>query len=644
MSFNQIAFKIFRENFKRYVLFFLCCSYTITVFFIFSTIYTNSKFMNSMQNGNIASNIIAPSLGVAIFSVFFITYAYLSFIKFRKREFGLFMILGMTNLDIIKMMIFESSLLAALSLAAGLIAGTLLSPLFYLLVFKLNNIEGITFGYSFLSYLYTTLFFLAIFVLIILCSIITSMRYKIVNLIKQDRVNDSNLLSKPIWFVIGIFIIGLSFFDMIHNYNNNAYVFLRSFCFCFAGIYFCISSMISFFSFLFNGSKKYKYRYMLFIADLKYTLGQTKKILFVITLLAGITIFFLNLSLLLMTQAQRVALSYNPYDIAYLQVNGMNNISDKALNDIVTKGATPLTAKKTLPFVQTRYFIFISDHDVNTVLGCNYSVQKGHFICLFPIVTDDGYEHITQGPISLDVTTGSGQQTYAAQGNAVKVLFNRFNIFSDSQIVIVNNSDYVNIKAGSKPENIGLIKLMNFKNWRDTKNANDKLNAAFMKNNRLNTKLDLTNQDNVNYLSYISSTASKIGDYTNLMQSASFMLFLCSFVGILFFVSSGIILHFKLLMGFEGEKIKYRKINKIGITKDEVSKMIAQELKVLFFLPIILSILIAAFYSAFFSVEHWKGAIAIIYCLCIGVIYLIVQLLYYLIYKRIYTKKLLTAL
>ena len=91
----------------------------------------------------------------------------------------------------------------------------------------------------------------------------------------------------------------------------------------------------------------------------------------------------------------------------------------------------------------------------------------------------------------------------------------------------------------------------------------------------------------------VFQTSSKISDYNNQMQSASFLLFLCSFVGILFFISAGLMLHFKLLTEFEAEKIKYKKINKVGITNEEVSKTISRQLQVLFFVPIILSILIA---------------------------------------------------
>ncbi|HZK71345.1 MAG TPA: FtsX-like permease family protein, partial [Clostridia bacterium] len=110
MNFNQISFKIFKANLRRYLLFFFCSSFAIMIFFTYSTILTNKDFMNPNKvNSSISSMLIAPSLGIVLFSVLFIIYAHSSFVKFRKTEFGLFMVLGMTNWDIGRIMLFENS-------------------------------------------------------------------------------------------------------------------------------------------------------------------------------------------------------------------------------------------------------------------------------------------------------------------------------------------------------------------------------------------------------------------------------------------------------------------------------------------------------------------------------------------------------
>ncbi|WP_139376136.1 FtsX-like permease family protein, partial [Clostridium oryzae] len=306
------------------------------VFFIFSTIYTNTNFMNNFRTGSIASNIIAPSIGVSMFSAFFIMYSYNSFLKYRKREFGLFMILGMTYSYIIKMLVIETCTIIVLSLLLGLISGTLLSPIFYYLINNLVKLNNISFKLSVKSYIYSIAFFLIIFILMLMINVVSCKRYKIVSLLKQYRISDNNILSYPLWGIIGAIMIFFSFFDMLYNYNiGNSVVLARSFIVSLIGVYLCISNIIFFISIILKCSKKLRYKSMLIISNLQHTLGQTKKILFIITLLTSITIFFTTISVIIMSQSQRVAIAYNPYDIAYIDLKTTNNIPDKMLNNSI---------------------------------------------------------------------------------------------------------------------------------------------------------------------------------------------------------------------------------------------------------------------------------------------------------------------
>lgn len=174
----------------------------------------------SKINSSISHNLIAPSLGIVLFSVMFIIYAHASFAKFRRTEFGLFMVLGMTNWDIGRIMLFENSLIWFFSLLTGLVSGTLFSRIFYYLISKIVDIKGINFTASIASYLYTIIFFTVIYILVILINFIVSSNYEIISLLKESRKADRNIISKPYLALIGIIIIGLSFWDMIINYTS----------------------------------------------------------------------------------------------------------------------------------------------------------------------------------------------------------------------------------------------------------------------------------------------------------------------------------------------------------------------------------------------------------------------------------------
>jgi hypothetical protein len=613
------------------------------VFFTFSTIFTNKKFMDpSNINSTISSMPIAPGLGVILFSVFFVIYAQNSFIKYRKSEFGLLMVLGMTNQNIQRIMLLENGLIAVFSLLTGLVSGTIFSRLFYLVVIKIIDVDGIPFSMTIESYLYTAIFFIVVYSLVISSSIIASLRFEIVSLLKATRKEDKNLLNSPIWVVIGIVFIGISFFDLKRNYNtHNSMVLLRSMAVCFVGLFLFISNIVWFISKVTNLFQDKLYKNILFIADLKYTFGQSKKILFLVTLLASMTIFFCNITVVFISDSQRFATEYNPYHMAYAEIYGKNVITASALDGILKNSETPLTSFKAVEFISKPRITILSDENLNTNLGTHINVEKGYFISLFQIVKDDGFVHDTSEISSLDIPTNGGNNTYKPKGKITEVLFNNIPIVANGHYVILNKNDYQNIKINAKQSDIGNIKLMNFKDWYKTGSVLKKLRSNLETYNRENTK---SFYENINNDIKMFKPASRIGDYLERKQAGSFLLFLFSFVGILFFVSSAVILHFKLLTEYESEKVKYKKLYKIGITDNEVSVIISKELRVLFFLPFILATLLAAFYNYNLPLIRGEEMASLRYSLIIGLIYLGLQIVFYSIYKKMYVKRLIQFL
>lgn len=546
-------------------------------------------------NYAITGNMVAPGVMVAIFSAFFIFYAQNSFIKYRKKEFGLFMVLGMTIQDIQRIIFLENGSIAIVSLLTGLLSGTIFSKLFYVLIIKIIDVNGIPFSISIKSYIYTMIFFTSIYLLVIIKGVIESFGYEIIILLKSTRKQDNNFLNSPIWSILGIIFIGIACFDMIINRGvENSSVSLRSMVTGFIGIYLFISNIVLLYSKATNFFGFKIYKNLLVTTNLKHTLGQSKKILFIITLFVTMTIFMSTIGVILISDAKRIAVAYNPYDIAYVRIFDKNKITTPVIDDILSNSHTPLTSFKTIEFISKPYITILNDDNLNTNLGTNIKVEKGCFISLYPIVKDDGYTHDTSEISSLNIPTKEGTNTYKPKGKITKVLFNDLLIFTNTHYLILNNKDYQDIKNISKPYNVGTINLMDFTDWHKTEGVSMEIQSKLETYNRENTR---PYYDNVSRDSLMFKPASKIKYYLDNKQSGSYLLFLCSYVGILFLLSSAVILHFKLLTEYEDEKIKYKKLYKIGITDDEVSKLILKELKVLFFLPYILSTFVAAFYS-----------------------------------------------
>jgi len=406
---------------------------------------------------------------------------------------------------------------------------------------------------------------------------------------------------------------------MINNYTTaNSAVFIRSFTLCFLGIYLLISNIIWFISKL---CSKEKYaENILFISNLKYTFGQSKNILFLISVLVSMTIFFCTLAATMLSDSQKFATQYNPYHIAYTEVFDKNRITDKDLKSIITNGETQLDTFTSMEFIYegSAKQMILSDEILNSNLGSQIHVQKDHFINLFQVVMDDHYQHDLYEIKQLEIKTMTGSYKYVSQGQMTEVLFNRIPL--TMSYVILNNSDYLKVKAEIDPVKISSIKLINFKDWFKTKGIFDKLSHELEMYNENNTRVSPSDS--------LFKPVSRINDYSESKQGGSF---------ILFFLSSFVILHFKLLTEFEREKIKYKKLYKIGITEKEISTIISKELKVLFILPVLIGTMVAIFYS--YSMLVGVEMVAMKYSLIFSLIYLLIQFVFYLIYKRYYIKR-----
>ena len=633
MNFKQISFRMFKSNIRQYYLYIACGSFSTMIFFLFSTIMTNNDFNDSSKiDSMISSNLYAPSLVLAIFSFVFIVYAHNSFIKFRKKDYALFMVIGMTNSNVKKIMVFENILIAIASILSGLLLGTIFSKGFYFIVGKI--IGNIDLSINLKSYIYTMIFFVGINIILILKSYILLTHYKIIELLKNGKLADKNVTGNRIFAVLGVVLIIISIITpMLHN-KITGFV-LINIANILIGIYLVISNLDWFILKILKLGKNKYINNLLFVSNLKYKIGSCKNIIFSITLLVVTIVFFISFALTAAENVNNNAISYNPYDIAYCNLYGKNGISEELLNKVIKSKDVQLTSIKKLEFIEKNRMTIISNKIINDTLGCNLKVEKGKYISLFQTDINDGYGHHDVEIKNYDING----KIYYSQEKLVKILFNTSPVIRYHYCLIVNNDDYNNIKSKVKANNddIGTINLMNFSDWTKTEKITSELNKQLEMYNKNTREFFGKSADKYNF-----KTRSKIDDHILANRSSIFLLFLFCFIFILFFVASNLMIHFKILTEFEGEKIKYKKLNKMGITEKEISNTILKELRIIFLLPCVLGIMIGMycvclkFLSAGINTNY-----GVKYSIITGVIYIILEFVFYIIYNKQYIKKIL---
>ena len=642
MTFNEIIIKMFKHNFKRYLLFFLCNSFTVMIFFVYASLYTNRDFNNVyIVDSSISSNLIAPGLGIVLFSVFLAIYAQSAYMKNRKKDFGLFLVLGMTNKDIKKIIAVENTIIASASIITGIAAGTQFSYLFFCIVSQIIN-TSMHFSLNPTTYIITIIFFVIIYCIVILISLVLTSNYKIIRLLKDGRRSDINSFSGTVWIFIGCVLTLLSI-AVIILFREKDMALLASMLFCFSGIMLILSNLPNIYEYLVAKLSRAddndaKYSHIVATTDLKYSIGQSKKIMLIVTILISITIFFISLSLKLMSGAMGLAIENYPFHIEFTQAYGKNNISDKELEVILHSGETPLEEMKKVNFLSSRYITILSSDNLNKSLGTSINVEDGSFISLFPVVPDDGYFHDYTEISSLDISSDSQHKTLLPCGKLIKVLFNVPPSLSDNHFIIVNEKEYSYLakKTSNVKVSNGVINLMNFKDWRKTSKVVEQLSNALRQYNEHYTEpyFDTREMDNKFF-----GPSSRIQNYEQSMHSASFLLFLLVFVGLLFFISSTVVMHFHLQSNKEYERQKLLKLIKLGITSSEFKKIITVEFRVLFLTPYILAIIASLCF--YVEVQGIQGkSYDFLFPIAIGLMGLLLQALYLVFYKRWYVHNL----
>ena len=124
----------------------LTCIATIMMFYIMSSLSTNSA-LNKMRGGATMGIVLMfGTVVVGIFAVLFLFYTNSFLVKRRKKEFGLYYILGMEKRHISRVMLWETLYTAMLSLLLGIACGILFSKLVFLgllKILKMNVVIGV---------------------------------------------------------------------------------------------------------------------------------------------------------------------------------------------------------------------------------------------------------------------------------------------------------------------------------------------------------------------------------------------------------------------------------------------------------------------------------------------------------------------
>lgn len=210
----KLAWGNVRRAGRDYLVYLLTLTLGVTVFYAFNTISMQVDIAGIDEEG--LAQVMGSMLGdltyfLAGVMAFLMVYANNFIMKRRKKEFGLYQVLGMGRGRVATIMALETVIVSVAAFVAGIVLGVGLSQLmtfFTASLFK-TQIANFHFFFSVHAFNLTLACMLVLFVLTLLLNLRAVRRTKLIELMGAERRNESIKTRNP-WIAIAIFVVGVA--------------------------------------------------------------------------------------------------------------------------------------------------------------------------------------------------------------------------------------------------------------------------------------------------------------------------------------------------------------------------------------------------------------------------------------------------
>ncbi len=198
----------------------------ITIFYIFNSLNSQNAMLEFNKNivemfNGVETLMNSLSIFVSIILGFLIVYATNFLIKRRKKEFGIYLTLGMNKNDVSKILVLETFLIGIISLISGIVLGIIMSHGMSIITANIFavKLEEFKFIFSLSATIKTILYFSLIFVVVMLFNTLVISRMKLIDLLnahkKNEKHKNKNIALIIILFVISITLLATSYYFVV---------------------------------------------------------------------------------------------------------------------------------------------------------------------------------------------------------------------------------------------------------------------------------------------------------------------------------------------------------------------------------------------------------------------------------------------
>ncbi|SKA98083.1 putative ABC transport system permease protein [Caloramator quimbayensis] len=595
----KIAVNNIQKNNKTYIPYILACICTIIMFYNMSFLSAAKNIGNLSDSRSLRQILIFGEGVVGIFSIIFLFYNNRFLIKRRKKEFGLFNILGMEKKHIARVMFFEMTIIMIISIIAGILAGILLSKLMILILFKIITFK-VVFGFEIpiKSVIHTAILFSGIFIVNLIYNIFQVHLSNPIELLKETNAGEREPKTKWIIAAIGAVCLAAGYYISLTTKYPLAAVggFFTAVILVIIGTY-CIfiSGSIVVLKML-RKNKKYYYKlnHFVSISSMLHRMKQHAAGLSNICILSTMVIVMLSTTISMYAGIEDVLRNRYPRNIS-VYVSKVSESQIKKINNAIEKQTSILNAApKNIINYHYIYFITIQKGERFTIKEIdNYFPPDAAELVL---VTIDDYnrianesESLSKGEVLLYSLNGN------IEGDVINISGLKLNIkrrlsslYKEGRLTSIMANSYFlvadmdTIKEVQNLLNSGRNNVEHFSYY-----------YGFDVNAKRDIQIKLTNA--------LKNDLTKINPKVNVegaeREREGFyvlfggLFFLGIFLGLLFIMAVVLAMYYNQILEGYDDKERYNIMKKIGMSCEKIRQIIKNQVLTVFFLPLVIAVI-----------------------------------------------------
>lgn len=658
-----------RNNRQLYLPYLISGIVTVAMFYLMIFI-NNNPGMKTIPGAANLKMIMSMGVGIiAIFACIFIFYTNSFIIKNRKKEIGVYNILGMEKRHIAKVLGQETFFVAVIAIAGGVLSGIVFSKLILMLLYRMLGFqESVSFYVAKAGIEYTILVFGFVYVLTLLYNLLQIRLANPIELLRGGNVGEKEPKTKVLMAIAGIACLTVAYYIAITTENPMEVLtkFFLAVLLVIIGTYLLFTAGSIAILKMLRKNKKFYYnkKHFAAVSGMLYRMKQNAVGLASICILSTGVLLMISSTVCLNSGLDDIMNKRCPADVNVLyrgnSYEDLEKMREKLLGKIENQVSyekinTEIAFSSTLVGSEDGSWKF-ANVDGSSLMAMPASLET------LTVVPQEEYARVTGEEISLAPGEVLAYHNGKTDGETLEIHNKVYQVkewlknyqyvgdnFSsmDSLKLVVNDEDFFALFLQQEKVYQSAMSLMELETDVYLSGSEEEKYASATKVSDLATEL-LDSEKAAGTIEVgMNYNTIKQDLYNSFYSMFGGILFLGIFLGLLFLMGAAMIIYYKQVSEGYEDKERFEIMQKVGMTHKEVKSSIHRQILMVFFLPLGMAALHIAMafpmvkrLLALFSMTN-SGLFArctvvtlLVFALVYGVIYGLTAKVYYKIVER----------